>query len=134
MPEGVTTITYRLDLEEVVHGIGPVGQRRHPAELPVEHVQDEGGVGHALLQPPQEAVVLLGEALRHGQGLIQLLLQRALQGVGPRAVCQGEGGKKWCHIHHHHLLILPLELGVMGRGPGFGKRLLTNVSTNEGRA
>lgn len=85
----VTTVTYRLDLEEVVHGVGPVGQRRHPAELPVEHVQDEGGVGHALLQPPQEAVVLLGEALRHGQGLIHLPLQRALQGVRPRAVCRG---------------------------------------------
>lgn len=80
---------YRLDLEEVVHGVGPVSQRRHPAELPVEHVQDEGGVGHALLQPSQETVVLLGEALRHGQGLIQLLLQRALQGVRPRAVCRG---------------------------------------------
>lgn len=70
--------TYRLNLEDVVFGDGAVCQRRHPAELSVKQVQDEGGVGHPLLEPPQEAVVLLSETLGQGQRLFQLPLQRAL--------------------------------------------------------
>lgn len=76
--------TYRLNLEDVVFGV--IGQRRHPAELAVEHVQEGGGVDHLLLEPGQEVVVQLCEALGHGQGLLQLLLQRALQGSLPGAV------------------------------------------------
>lgn len=81
--------TYRLNPEDVVLGVGVVCQRRHPAELPVEQVQDGGGVEHLLLEPLQEAVVLLSETLGHGQRFLQLLLQRALQRFLPGAVCEG---------------------------------------------
>ncbi len=81
--------TYRLNPEDVVLGVGAVCQSRHPAELSVEQVQDEGGVEHLLLEPLQEVVVLLSETLGHGQRLLQLLLQLALQRFLPGAVCEG---------------------------------------------
>ena len=101
--------TYRLNAKDAVLGV--VSQRRHPAELSVEHVQDGGGVEHLLLKLLQERVVFLSETLGHGQSLLQLLLQGTLQRFLSRAVCAGnpretrkssnETGKltswKWAH-------------------------------------
>lgn len=82
----VTHCRYRLNLEVVVFAAGPVCQRRHPSKLSVEKVQNEGGVDHALLEHPQEIVVLLGETLGQGQRLLQVLLQRTIQRILPGAV------------------------------------------------
>jgi len=84
----VASSSYLVDPEDVVLGAGAVGQRRHPAELPVELIQGGGGVEHLLLEGLQEAAVLLREALGRGQRLLQLLLQRALQRPHPGAVCE----------------------------------------------
>lgn len=86
---------YRLKAEDAVIAVGVVCQRRHPAELPVEQVQDGGGVEHLLLEHLQQVVVLLGEAFSHGQSLLQLLLQGALQRFLPGAVCGGATPSSW---------------------------------------
>lgn len=75
-------------MEEAVAAVRAVGQGGHPAKLPVEKVQDGGGVEHLLLKPPQEGVVPLSETLGQRQGVLQLLLQGAFQRLLPRAVCK----------------------------------------------
>ena len=80
---GEVRATHRLHLEDGVLGIGVVGQARHPAELLVQEVQHGGGVVHAFLEAPEEGAVALGQALSHGQGLLQLLLQGSFQGLFP---------------------------------------------------
>lgn len=91
---------YPLHAEDAVLGV--VCQGGHPAELPVKHVEEGGGVEHALLEPLQEGVVLLREALGHRQRLLQLLLQWALQGFIPRAVCERMNRRKSAKNHENY--------------------------------
>lgn len=78
-----TMESHRFDLEDSILVVGVVGQGRHPAKLLAEKVQQAGGVGHLLLKLPQLLAVLLSELLCHGQGLLQVLLQRTSQRLLP---------------------------------------------------